>query len=142
VARRKSLRREPVGEERVVFRVVRADSLDAEVLAHELVSDREAGKQPITDREHKYPELLDGISVRSSLDKARERWRDMRKNADHLGEAELEQGNYIAELVLVPGQGFDIEDRGKPDGKLTIWGEPAKLALAVRRIVQADGNIE
>jgi hypothetical protein len=128
VSKRVQLRRTPVAVEQTVYRVVKTSSLDPRDLACEFISDREAGKEAETDREEKYPELLDGVSVWKSRAQAAERWREMQR---HHGDPE--QGSYIAEIVLSPDAGFDIEDRKRRDGKLTIWGEPAKLAVAVCR---------
>jgi hypothetical protein len=84
-------------------------------------------------REKVYDELRDGMSMFGSLEAARERWATMHEIAESRGEG-VRAGNYIAEVVLRPGLGFDIEDLGEEDEHLTIWGDPAQLQQAVRRI--------
>jgi hypothetical protein len=57
----------------------------------------------------------------------------------------IEIGNYIAEVELVPGRGFFIEDLDEDDEHLTIWGNPDLLAAATRRIYMPDtdpGRVE
>jgi len=50
-------------------------------------------------------------------------------------------GYFIAEVALVPDEGFEIEDLGEPDEHLTVWGDADKLAAAVRRIYPAESNL-
>jgi hypothetical protein len=138
VGRQTQLKRQPVQEVLTVYRIVRAGKLDHGLLAADFRSDRELGAEPETEREELNPELLDGFSADKTLEQARRRWSDMRKAASRDGEAEVGRGRYIAECVLPPGEDFDYEDRKKRDGKLTIWGEPAKLAASVCRIEPAD----
>ena len=111
--------------------------MDPAELAPWFISDREDGRKEPDDRERLYPELQDGRSMFASEKQARIRWAGMRKNATYHGEADVQQGNYIAEVMLTPGQEFDIEDRGKRDGHLTVWGDSATFASAVCRIFVA-----
>lgn len=98
-------------------------------------SDRESGKSPFR-REKAFPELRDGMSAFKSEKAARAQWERIRSAAESRGQ-QVRAGNYIAEVFLEPGEGFDVEDLGEPDGHLTIWGDAAKLASAVRRIYVA-----
>jgi hypothetical protein len=142
VAKHKALKRKPVSEAVKVYRVVRIESIAVgiDVLAGEFVSDLAAGCQH-GGRELKIPILQEGMSGFRTKALARRRWRGMRKNATQHGEDEVEKGSFIAELELKPEQGFYIEDLGKNDGHLMIWGDPTKLAEAVCRIDPA-GNVE
>jgi hypothetical protein len=90
-------------------------------------------------REKAYPDLMDGMSVFGSHKAARERWETIRQAADQRGQ-EVRVGYFIAEVMLAPGQGFEIEDLGEPDEHLTVWGDAAKLTAAVRRIYPAESN--
>jgi class 3 adenylate cyclase len=67
---------------------------------------------------------------------ARAVWEDIRQAAESRGQ-QIRAGSYIAEVVLEPDSGFDIEDLGEPDGHLTIWGDPSQLAARVVRIYPA-----
>lgn len=56
--------------------------------------------------------------------------------ASSRGEA-VRAGYYIAEVLLRPGHGFEVEDLGEEDEHLTIWGDPDALASAVIEIYPA-----
>jgi hypothetical protein len=144
VAKRKyrALKRVPVSEAVMVHRIVRVESIDVgvEFLAGEFASDRDADCLP-NGREQKFPILQDGMSAFRTRALAERRWRGMRKRAVQDGDAEVARGSFIAELELRPGADFYIEDLGENQGHLTIWGDPTKLAEAVRRIDPA-GNAE
>lgn len=47
-------------------------------------------------------------------------------------------GNYVAEVVLTAGNGFNYANTGPP-GHLTVWGDPFKLAAAVADVVPVAG---
>lgn len=131
----RALKRKPVSEAVKVYRVVRVESIAVgiDVLAGEFASHRAADCLP-SGREQKFPILQDGLSGFRTEVLARRRWRGMRKNATQHDEVEVEKGSFIAELELKPGRDFYIEDLGESGGHLTIWGNPTKLAEAVRRI--------
>jgi hypothetical protein len=134
VSKKRTLKRLPVEKETIAFRVLGTDSLDPDDLAPWFLSDREDGRKLPDERERRIPELQDGRSMFATEKHARIRWAGMRKNATYHSEEDVQQGSYIAEVVLMPGQGFDIEDRGKRDGHLTVWGDSAKFVGSVRRI--------
>jgi len=125
----------PVAESRTVYRFVRVPSVDDEALADDFVSDRVTGKRPLR-REKAYPELTDGMSVFGSLGAARAERERIRAAAEKRGQ-EVRIGAYVAEVELLPDHGCSLEDLGEPDEHLTIWGNPAQLAGAVRRIISA-----
>jgi hypothetical protein len=131
----RALKREPVLGVLSVYRIVCVEStaVGIDVLVGEFVSDRNAGCSP-SGRERKHPILQDGMSAFRTEVLAHRRWRGMRKNATQHGEVEVEKGSFIAELELKPEQDFYIEDLDESGGHLTIWGDPTKLAEAVRRI--------
>ena len=102
-------------------------------------SDREKGSAPLR-REKAYPELLEGMSVFGSHGAAQTRWETIRQAAERRGQ-QVRVGYFIAEVALVPDEGFEIEDLGEPDEHLTVWGDADKLAAAVRRIYPAESNL-
>jgi hypothetical protein len=134
------LKREAVAAERTVFRFARQASSDDQGFAESFASDREKDARPLR-REKAYPELMDGMSVFGSLEAARARWESIREAAEKRGQ-EVRVGYFIAEVVLAPGEGFEIEDLGEPDEHLTVWGDATKLATAVRRIYSAESNLD
>jgi len=138
MARRRQLQRVPVEGGRIVFRFVGTASLDPKELAPWFIPDREDPNLPTDLREQKYPELRDGRSAYCTEDLARQRWDAMYKNALHAGQSSVRQGHFIAEVVLSDGEGFELEDRRKRDGHLTIWGDQLKLAKAVCRVFPAQ----
>jgi hypothetical protein len=71
-----------------------------------------------------------------SLEAARAQWRQIYDAVTARGQ-EVQLGAFIAELDLQPNEGFDMEDLHEPDGHLTVWGDPARLAQAVRRTYAA-----
>lgn len=137
MSKKRTLRRLPIEAERRAFRFVGTDSIDPADLAPWFISDREDGKEP-DSREREYPELQDGCSMYGTERAAQIRWAGMRKNAIYHGEQDVRVGAHIAELVLKPEEGFDIEDRDKRDQHLTVWGEAAKLAASVCRVFRAE----
>lgn len=138
MARYKTLKRVPIEDTRIVYRVVGTSSKDPRVLGKFLGPDSADPTKKPDSRELKFPELQEGMSVYRSEEHARIRWAGMRKNADQFGDDKVRQGEYLAELELTPGEGFDVEDRRKRDGHLTIWGDPLKLAATVRRVFPAE----
>jgi len=139
VGDRKQLKRKPVTEATIVYRVVGTSDLNSALL--EPYFRPEDKPQEITAREKRYPELLDGICVDSSIEQARITLSNMRKAASRDGESEKWQDGCIAEVVLQPDQGFDHENRKKSHGKQTIWGDSTNLAGAVCRLHQADDRM-
>lgn len=119
-----------------VFRFVHHEDLDPLVLEDDFLSDAAKGKTP-RGRSVKFPELMQGMSAFRSLDLARERWADLALLAQRRGE-EPRVGSFVAKVVLAPGEGFDYDDLGRPDGHLTIRGDAVKLAGAVVEIVPAS----
>ncbi len=77
------------------------------------------------------------MSAFSTLEAARDVWAAIRDAAAARGQA-IRIESYVAEVVLEPEKGFDIEDLGEEDGHVTIWGDPAHLASAVCRIEAAE----
>jgi hypothetical protein len=116
-----------------VFRFVHVADRDDPALRDQFLSDRENGLTPFFRRERRYPELLDGMSAYESEQAAYLRWARCRDIAAARNEP-MQVGEYIAEVELEPGMGFDIEDLREPDGHLTIWGDPDRLAQATCRI--------
>jgi hypothetical protein len=144
VGRSKKLKRDPLKQSVTVYRVVGVTSLEPSKLAPYFRSEGELGVEKLTEREEEYPVLLDGLCVDTKLENARQILMGMRKVAARQGEAEPSRGNYIAQLDLEPGNGFDLEKRKKSDGKCTVWGNPAQLAGCASRIyrLDSDGNLE
>jgi hypothetical protein len=137
VGNKTTLKRGPVTEEMTVYRVVATDSRDPKELEPSFRSERTMGAVPETDREYKYPELLDGICADKKAEQAAERCYGMCAAAEREGR-EVERGSFVATLIVRPAEGFEYEDRKKRDGKVTIWGDSAKLAGAVCRVDLPD----
>jgi len=77
------------------------------------------------------------MSTYGSLEAARSVWGEINEAAQARGQ-EVRIGLFIAEVVLEPGYGFDLEDLGEADEHVTIWGEASRLAAAVSRIYPAS----
>lgn len=129
------LDRKPITARRCVYRFVHTANPNDPSLLVEFRSDRVAGKSP-GRREKEHPELQDGMSTYGSLGAARARWAMIEKAARKRGQP-VRIGDYVAEVELLPGQGFFVEDLHRPDEHLTTWGDPAGLASAVARIYPA-----
>lgn len=134
------LDRQPVTERRVAYRFVHVDNPDEAASPEDFRSDRESGKNPLR-REKVYPELCEGMSFYGSLEAARAVWQTVYEAATAREQA-VRMGNHVAEVVLMPEQGYYIEDLREPDEHLTIWGDKDQLAAAVRRIHPALINSE
>src|ERR1700730_786830 len=105
MARKRQLKRMPVEWEIVVYRIVGTDALNVETLAPWFIPDRADNSKEPDSRESQYPALQDGRSMFATEEQARIRWAGMRKNATQHAEAVVRQGDFIAEVVLQPGQG-------------------------------------
>lgn len=81
------------------------------------------------------------MSAFKSLGAAREVWKVIRQAAESRGQ-EIKAGHFVAEVVLTPGDGFDIEDLGEPDEHVTIWGSADALAAAVTDVYPASTSSE
>jgi hypothetical protein len=130
------LDRRPVEQPRRVYRFVQANSAQAASLASDFRSDLEAGKRPFR-REKVYPELREGMSAFGSLAAARAQWQLIRKAAEDRGQ-QVKAGDFVAEVLLESGQGFDFEDLEEPDEHLTVWGAADRLAEAVTNVYPAS----
>jgi hypothetical protein len=119
---------------------VNAEQTDDPTFRDDLRSDRETGKRPFS-REKAIPELQDGMSMFASLNAARERWKDMERVATERGQ-EVRAGYFIAELLLRPGCGFQLEDLCEVDEHLTVWGDPDELVAAVQAVYPAKNSAE
>jgi hypothetical protein len=124
-----------VSHERLAYRFVHVAEALEPGLAADFQSDRASGKRPIA-RERRFPELQDGMSMYGSLTAARGVWNDIAAFARSQGQP-VRAGNYVAEVALRPGFGFQIEDLGEIDEHLTIWGHPDALAGSVVAIYPA-----
>jgi hypothetical protein len=121
---------------RAAFRFVHPSSMEDPALADDFKSDKEAGLRP-GGRERQIPELCQGISMYGSLASARQVWSNLRQIADERGQ-KVRVGYYIAEVVLMPGNDFEIEDLGEPDEHLIVWGDRFKLCDAVGEVYDAQ----
>lgn len=124
-----------------MYRFVRCGSTDDPSFRNQFLSDRENGMEPRFRREKQYPELFDGMSMYASLDGALRVWRRCRDIAAEKGEP-MQIGQFVAELELLPGCDFSIEDLGDEDQHLTIWGDPDHLSAATRRIYTPTSDAE
>lgn len=133
----KPLDRRAVEDRRLVFRFVRASVPEDPELPKDFLSDKENGMEPFFKREKRYPELFDGMSMYGSFEAALAEWNRCRTTAAERNEAPRIPP-FIGKVELTPGNGFDIEDLDEPDEHLTIWGDPARLADATRRIYDPE----
>ena len=117
MARKRQLKRMPVEWEIVVYRIVGTDALNVETLAPWFIPDRADNSKEPDSRERQYPELQDGRSMFATEEQARIRWAGMRKNATQHAEAVVRQGDFIAEVVLQPGQRLSCQE-GAPGSSL------------------------
>jgi hypothetical protein len=116
-----------------VFRLVKTDHLDAEALEPSFYSNERKGKPP-RGREVRCPEIWKSLSVYKSLKGARDLYQTIAKRQG----AKVRIGEYVAELRLEGGSGVVYEDQGRPDGHVSIWGDPLDLAACVVDIHPAD----
>jgi hypothetical protein len=108
---------DPDGEIRI-FRIVRSDHLDDPVFLNSLRSHYELEERPRRS-ERSWTVIHMGISAYLRTEPARataERFPNI--------------GDFIAEIVLTAGHGFNFAQTGHPL-HLTIWADPVKLQAAV-----------
>lgn len=125
--------REPVDEPVVVYRSVRtADRDDLATLERGFRSQAARGlpPRPGTAQEGN-PFIYNGVSAFTTLEAAID-------NARVLREAGQPVGDYVAELRLDPGEGFEYAEWRTRPGHLTVRGDPIKLYHAVVDIVMID----
>jgi hypothetical protein len=101
-----------------VYRIVRSDLLDDPVLENSLKSNYELSEPPrkverLSTAVHMG--ISSYLSPRDAIDTARK--------FDKLGD-------YVAQVRLRPGRGFNYARTGHP-GHLTVWGDPVKLLESV-----------
>ncbi len=135
-----------VTEPRIVFRFVKHDDPSADGFADNFASDEERGKSPGLDE---HPDLLTGMSAFVSEEKARKRWAEIKgaalkkrseRNKRRQRPLRMTVGDYIAEVVLGPGDGVEFVDLGDTDGHLTIRGDKDRLAARVARVYPAGSK--
>ena len=110
-----------VGERLTAWRIVRSDVAGDPVLLNSLRSHYELGEEP-RKIERSSTLIHMGISVY------------VNEGVAH-GTAQRfpALGDYIARLVLKPGNGFNFARTGQPL-HLTVWGDPVKLQTAIADI--------
>lgn len=137
---------QPIAEPKVVFRFVKHADPNDDNLSDDFASDQERNKSPLPDE---HPELLTGMSAFDSEAHARKRWAELRsfalrkrseRNKRRQRPFRMSVGDYIAEVELVPDEGFEIVDLGDPDGHLTIRGDKHRLAARVSRVYPAEST--
>lgn len=135
---------QPIVEPRLVFRFLRQPDRAAADFVENFASDADRGKQATHDE---HPEWLTGMSAFVSEHKARARWAELKasalkkrseRNARRQRPFRMSIGDYIAEVLLGPGEGFEIVDDDDPQGHLTIRGDKHQLAARVADIYPAD----
>jgi hypothetical protein len=132
-----------VETETPVYRFVKQPSKDAPRFVRNFWSDRKRKKPPMPGREEEHDELRDGMSAFITEDLARDAWeeQELLRNPPGRPREPLRMGDYIAKVVLMPGQGFLIDL--EPDGHLTLRGDAQKLADAVAEpIYSAKRDLE
>ncbi len=127
------------GETLEVFRLVHVSAPADTALIEDMKPNAEKGK-PARGREARQPEVHRGVSFYKTHDQAVAR---RRRIAARLAEKNPDEpvviGDYVARLAL-SGPGVGYEDRDEPDGHMTIWGDPLRLAEAVADISPAESD--
>lgn len=136
---------QPVDETRVVRRFVKHDSADHPDFASNFLPDAEnPDKVPVDEDEH--PDHRLGMSVFDTEEQCRAIWEGIvkklrdgasRKNKRRNRPPKVKLGEYIADIELTPGEGFELA--GPPDerGHLTLRGSRDKLAAATINVYPA-----
>jgi hypothetical protein len=136
---------EPVRSRTVVFRYVQHDHRNHPEFAMNFLADRDnPDKKRVDPLEH--PDFRLGMSVFATEDQARENWAEVFKKLSASGsdrnkrrkrEPRLKMGHFIAEVELVPGQGFELAGPADKRGHLTLKGDPEHLAGATKCVYPA-----
>ena len=127
------------GEHLEVFRLVHVSTADDDALAEDMKSNAARGRSP-RGRESRHPEIHRGLSVFKKYTQAAERRRQIAARLQEQGSDQpVKIGDYVARLTL-EGPGVGYEDRDEPDGHMTIWGDPLRLAGAVTDLSPAERN--
>jgi hypothetical protein len=136
---------QPVGETRIVHRFVKHDSADHPDFASNFLPDADnPNKQGVDENEH--PDHRLGMSVFDTEQQCRAVWAGIvkklqdgasKKNKRRNRTPKVKLGEYIAEIELTSGVGFEIA--GPPDerGHMTLRGPQDKLAAATIRVYPA-----
>ena len=140
---------QPVTEPQLVFRFLKQPNQDAEDFADQFLAD-DKGKKAV---EGEHPDLRTGMSAFASEVAARKRWADLkaaalkqrseksaRRQKTKPRRFKMSIGDYIGEVLLVPGEGFEIAGPADVDGHLTIRGDKDRLAARVLDIYPAETN--
>lgn len=125
------------GERLEVYRLVHVSDPSNPALLEDVTSNAAKGRLP-RGREIRQPAIHEGLSVFKSAHGARNRRRQVAERLERLGRNEpLRIGDYVARLEL-EGPDVGYEDRDEPNGHMTIWGSPSRLAGAVAEIFPVD----
>lgn len=125
------------GETLEVFRLVHVSTLSDDRLVDDMMSNA-AKDRSARGREVRQPEIHGGLSVYKSCGQAVSVRRRIVERLQRKGSAaQVAIGDYVARVVLC-GPGYGYEDRNEPDGHMTIWGAPSRVAGAVAEIYPAD----
>lgn len=126
-----------VGERLEVFRLVHVSDAEDPALLEDMRSNASKGRPP-RGRELRQPAIHDGLSAYKTCRGAINRRRLVAERLERLGRDEpVRIGDYVARLEL-EGPDVGYEDRDEPDGHLTIWASPSRLAGAVAHIFPAE----
>jgi hypothetical protein len=139
-----------VSEPRLVYRFLKKPDKDASDFADNFMSDGErANGKPTLPGEH--PEFRTGMSAFVSEAAARKRWveikaaslkkrseKSARRQKGRPRTFKMSIGDHIGEVLLGPGEGFEIVDMNETDGHLTIRGDKDRLAARVADIYPAE----
>ena len=125
-----------------IFRFVEAAD-DAAPRREWFLSDIDAatlrGEKPRANRiEKEHRDLLDGMSVYKTVTDAQAEWDGVQKKATERGEP-MRLPDSIAEVMLEPGCGVTIDDRGESGGHLYAKGLPEAFVPLVKQ-VRAGGD--
>ncbi|HEV2973889.1 MAG TPA: hypothetical protein VGX69_02700 [Solirubrobacteraceae bacterium] len=135
-------------EPRLVFRFLKQPDKHAPDFADNFKSDEERGKKPV---QGEHPDLGTGMSAFVSEAAARKRWAEIKSGSLKKRSEKSERrqkgrprpfkmsiGDYVGEVLLISGAGFEFVDLNEPDGHLTIRGEKNRLAAQVADVYPAE----
>lgn len=124
---------QPVTEPLAVYRYVTCETVDDPDFeaCFETDAERDPEKKP---GKGEHPDHLHGLSAYDSLDAARDFWNGLRGRlvAREGEQVEMKLGYHIAELLLMPDEGFEYDqpENPEPQGHLWIKGPKDKLMAA------------
>jgi hypothetical protein len=123
----------PLTSERTMYRFVHVADREDPAIRIDFLGDRDsyaargAEYRPLP-REIEFPELQDTVSFHESAAFMRARYAEIR---ERVAPRPVKLGDFLAEVTLRPGQGFEVEDLGEEGGHILLRGDPDRLVAAI-----------